>query len=245
MTKKKTPQSVWIGAVVAGLLLVAVVGYFLVVSPQRSKAASLQQQIGATQTQISDAQALIAKAKNAQKVKVADLFKLTKAMPDAPDEAGVLLDLTNVAKASGIAFTAIDVLASSALPSYQVIPLQVQFDGNYYQLSDFLFRLRNLVDVRRGALDATGRLFAIDNIALDEGTHLFPDVRAQIKIDAFVYGTGTPAAVAPTQSASAAGSGAAAPTTTTPGATSTTPGASASASAGSSAGGSAGTGGKP
>jgi hypothetical protein len=58
-----------------------------------------------------------------------------------------------------------------------------------------------LVDVRRGALDATGRLFAIDNIALDEGAHLFPRIRAQIKIDAFVYGTGSPAAVAPTQSA--------------------------------------------
>jgi hypothetical protein len=201
VTKKKTPQSVWIAAVVAGLLLVTVVGYFVVVSPQRGKAASLQLQIDATQKQIIAAHALIAKAKNAQKVKVADLFKLTKAMPDAPDEAGVLLDLTNVARASGIEFASINVLASAALPSYQVIPLQVEFDGNYYSLSDFLFRLRNLVDVRRGALDATGRLFAIDNIALDEGAHLFPRIRAQIKIDAFVYGTGSPAAVAPTQSA--------------------------------------------
>jgi hypothetical protein len=213
VTKKKTPQSVWIAAVVAGLLFVTVVGYFVVVSPQRGQAASLQQQIDATQKQINAAHALIAKAKNAQKVKVADLFKLTKAMPDAPDEAGVLLDLTNVARASGIEFASINVLASAALPSYQVIPLQVEFDGNFYSLSDFLFRLRNLVDVRRGALDATGRLFAIDNIALDEGAHLFPRIRAQIKIDAFVYGTGSPSAVAPAQSTA----------TTTPGTRATTP----------------------
>lgn len=236
MTKKKTPQSVWIAAVVAGLLLVTVVGYFVVVSPQRAKAASLQQQLDATQKQINAAHALIAKAKNAQKVKVADLFKLTKAMPDAPDEAGVLLDLTNVARASGIEFASINVLASAALPSYQVIPLQVEFDGNFYSLSDFLFRLRNLVDVRRGALDATGRLFAIDNIALDEGAHLFPRIRAQIKIDAFVYGTGSPAAVAPTRSAAAPASGSSASGATTQ--TRTTPSSS-------SAGGSSTTGVKP
>jgi Pilus assembly protein, PilO len=230
--KKKTPQSVWIAAVLAVLVFVALLGFFVLVSPQRGKAADVQTQIDDTQQQIDDAHALVAKAKNAQRVKVADLFKLTKAMPDNPDEAGVLLDLNDVAKASGIEFSSINVDPSATLPSYQVIPLRLEFVGNFYALSDFLFRLRNLVDVRRGALDATGRLFAVDQIALDEGVYRFPRIRAQIKIDAFVYGTGSVADVAPAQSS---GTATTAPTTTAP--MTTTPSAAAPAAGASATGG--------
>jgi hypothetical protein len=228
--RKKTSQGVWIAAVVAGLLFVAVLGFFLVVSPQRGKAADLKQQIDATQKQIDDARALVEKAKNAQKVKVADIFRLTKAMPDNPDEAGVLLDLNHIAKATAIDFNSIAVDPSTTLTGYQVIPLRLEFVGNFYALSDFLFRLRNLVDVRRGALDARGRLFAVDQLALDEGIYKFPRIRAQIKVDAFVYGSGTPGATAPAQS-----TGTTPPSTTTP--TTTTPAASPPATAAPAAGG--------
>jgi hypothetical protein len=216
VTAKKTPDAVWIAAVVAVLLLIVVAGYFLVVSPQRGKASSLSKQIAGTQKQIDDARALVAKAKNAQKVKVADIFKLTKAMPDSPDEAGVLLDLNTIAERSGIKFDSLSVDPSTTLTNYQVIPLRLEFHGNFYDLADFLFRLRNLVDVHRGALDARGRLFAVDKLALDEGVYVFPQIRAQITVVAFVYGTGQPADAAPPQSSSATGSSATTTTTTTP-----------------------------
>ena len=234
--RKKTSQSVWIAAVVGGLLLVAMAGFFLIVSPQRSKAADLKKQIADTQKRIDDAHALVAKAKNAQKVKIADVFRLTKAMPDNPDEAGVLLDLNNISKATGIEFSSIAVDPSATLPSYQVIPLRLEFVGNFYALSDFLFRLRNLVDVRRGALDARGRLFAVDQLSLDEGIYKFPRIRAQIKVDAFVYGAGEPGSAAPAQSSSSA----AAPTSTTAtttAPTTTTPAAAPPAASASAAGG--------
>jgi hypothetical protein len=218
VTAKKTPESVWIAATVALLLLIAVAGYFVVVSPQRGKASDLSKQVASTQKQIDDARALVAKAKTAQKVKVADIFKLTKAMPDAPDEAGVLLDLNSVAEQSGIKFDSLAVDPSTTLTDYQVIPLRLELHGNFYDLSDFLFRLRNLVDVRRGALDAHGRLFAVDKLALDEGIYVFPQIRAQITVVAFVYGTGAPGSTAPPQTASAG-----AATTTTPSTTTTPP----------------------
>jgi hypothetical protein len=226
--RKKTPQGVWVAVVAAGLLLVAACGWFVVVSPQRSKAADLKKQIDSTQKQIDDARALVAKAKNAQKVKIADIFRLTKAMPDNADEAGVLLDLNNIAKSTGIDFTSIAVDPSTTLSGYQVIPLRLEFVGNFYSLSDFLFRLRNLVDVHRGALDARGRLFSADEIALDEGIYKFPRIRAQIKLSAYVYGSGTPGSTAPGQSGTTAA-------TTTP--TTTPPAASPPAAAAPAAGG--------
>jgi hypothetical protein len=145
-------------------------------------------------------------------------------MPDNPDEAGVLLDLNHIAKGTGIAFNSISVDPSTALSGYQVIPLQLEFVGNFYALSDFLFRLRNLVDVRRGALDARGRLFAVDELALDEGVYKFPQIRAQIKINAFVYGVGAPSSNAPAQSSAPATATGTTPTTTPPPVTAATPG---------------------
>lgn len=217
------PIPAQIAIVVTALLMLLLFGYFAVVKPQKGKAASLSTEIADQDKQIADARALLAKAKHAQKIRVADLFRLTKAMPDQPDEAGIVLELTNVARQAGITFESIAPQGSSPLSSYQVVPINVIFDGNFYQLTDFLFRLRNLVDVRRGALAANGRLFTIDKIQFDESQLKFPQIRASLQIDAFIYGTGAtvsapPQTVVPTTTTTTG-------TTTTPGApTTTTPG---------------------
>ena len=236
MSKKKLPQSaqIWIAVVV--LLVLAAIGYLGLVKPQKGKAADLSTQIAAQENQIADARALLAKSKDAQKVRVADLFKLTKTMPDQPDEAGMVLELTNVARQSGITFDSIMPQGSTPLSGYQVVPITVIFDGNFFQLTDFLFRLRNLVDVRRGALAANGRLFTVDTIQFDEGARKFPQVQASLTVDAYIYGTGA-TVTAPPQTTTGT-PGATTPGTTTPAtttATTTTP-APATAAATSSAG---------
>jgi type IV pilus assembly protein PilO len=227
VTKTKLPQSAQIAITLAFCLLLAVAGYFVAVRPQKGKAADLASQITAKEGQISDARALLAKAKHAQKVKVADLFKLTKAMPDQPDEAGIVLELTDVARRSGITFDSITPQGSTILSGYQVVPITVVFDGNFFQLNDFLFRLRNLVDVRQGALAASGRLFTIDSMQFDESQLKFPQIRATLQIDAFVYGTSATVSAPPqtstpsttgatgTTSATTTSSTTTAPTTTT------------------------------
>jgi hypothetical protein len=62
--------------------------------------------------------------------------------------------------------------------------------------------LRNLVDVEHGQLDATGRLFAIDTLSFDEAQGGFPQISATLTVDAFVYGTLTPATATPTTTTS-------------------------------------------
>ena len=211
MSKQKLPQAAQIAIALAAVLLLAVIGYFAVVKPQKGTAADLSTQIAAADKQVVDARALLAKSKDAQKVRVADLFRLTKAMPDQPDEAGIILELTNIARHSGIAFESISPQGSTALSGYQVVPISVVFEGNFFQLNDFLFRLRNLVDVRRGALAADGRLFTVDSVEFAEGELKFPQVRATLTVDAYIYGTGATVSAPPQTGAPA--------TTTAPGAT--------------------------
>ncbi|MDX6488932.1 MAG: hypothetical protein QOK13_1547, partial [Gaiellaceae bacterium] len=107
--------------------------------------------------------------------------------------------------------------AVASQSGYQVIPVQVVFHGNFYDLADLLYRLRTLVTVNGGRLDATGRLFAVDTVDFAEGKGGFPEIQANLLIDAFVYGTGTATGPA-TASTPAAGT---ATTDTT--ATTTTP----------------------
>ncbi len=125
------------------------------------------------------------------------------------------------------------------MSGYQVVPITVIFDGNFFQLTDFLFRLRNLVDVRRGALAADGRLFTVDSVQFNQGKLKFPQVQATLTVDAYIYGTGASVSAPPqTQTQTTTGSSgtatSATTTTTTPSATTTstttTPSASATSS---------------
>lgn len=227
--KRRLPQSAVIALIAFCFLLAAAAGYFLVLGPQRSKASDLNKQIADTNSAIDAARALTVEAKKGAQIRVADLYRLTKAMPDQTDMAGIILELNQVAQDSGITFEQISPSTTATpISGYLAIPITVEFQGNFYDLADFLYRLRNLVDVRHGTLDATGRLFAIDEVDFAEAPPPpgFPQIRAHLVIDAFVYGTGTaPTVPAPstgttgaTGATGATGSSGAAPTASAAGA---------------------------
>ena len=83
-------------------------------------------------------------------IAVADIFRLAKAMPSVPDMPGILLELDRIAEETGVEFQSVTPLASAVVGDFQTVPITLAFDGNFYELSDFLFRLRTLVGVRRG-----------------------------------------------------------------------------------------------
>jgi len=190
---QKLSPNVQIGLVVVGLLVILVLGYFLLVSSEKGKASSLSKQIDATNAQILQARSLSNQSRQIQPIHVATLFRLTKAMPDETDMSGILLQLNLVASQAGISFDSIIPGNSVLLAGYQAVPIQLTFTGNYYGLVDFLMRLRNLVDVQNGELAASGRLFAVDTISFGAAATGFPQITANLLVDAYVYGTATPA----------------------------------------------------
>jgi type IV pilus assembly protein PilO len=182
------PSGAVIAGVVVGLVMYGLAGYFLLVSPQKGKAADLKRQADTQQQQIDQYRLLAAQARATPPIRVAELFRLTKAMPDSVDMAGLILELSRVARESGIEFDSITPQGTTPVSGYSVVPLTVEFDGNFYELSDFLFRLRNLVRVHAGQLDAQGRLFVVDAVGFGESTKSFPQIKASLTVHAFVYG---------------------------------------------------------
>ena len=222
--KVRLSRRAQIALTVVALLLVAALGWFVLVSPTRSSATEVQAEIEAVQAQIDDrrAKALVPPP---PAIRSAELFRLAKAIPDTADMSGVILELNRVAAETGIEFEKITPQPPVTQGAYQVLPISVIFDGNFYALSDFLFRLRNLVHVRNGKLQSVGRLFLVDTLQFDESDAKFPYIKATLTIDAFVFGTGAgaPAGAAPAGIPATAPppAGSAPTTTTTP--TTTTP----------------------
>jgi Tfp pilus assembly protein PilO len=163
-----------IALTVGGLLLFAIVGYFALIAPKRSSAASLKKQTAAVQEQI-DANRSTGFMQALPAVRSANIFGLAKAMPKQVEMPNVMLQLNQLASASGITFDQVTPTeASSAATTAPTVaettdpfaaqPIQVTFTGSFYNMISFLQRLRNLVRVEHGHLQAQGRLFDVSDI---------------------------------------------------------------------------------
>ncbi|MGD0166602.1 MAG: type 4a pilus biogenesis protein PilO [Gaiellaceae bacterium] len=185
---KATPVAIRLAVVLAGLVVLAGGGYFLLIGPQKSQASSLTRQIADLNTKIRAGQSQAHQAAGLSKILVADNYKLQTAMPDTTDVAGLYLQLGAIAKDTGVSFDSISPGTVVDATTYQVIPLTLIFQGNFFDLSDFLHRLQSLVLVENGKLQARGRLFTIDQITFIEGDAGFPQIKATIDAEAYAYG---------------------------------------------------------
>jgi type IV pilus assembly protein PilO len=188
-----------IGIVVGAVLVVGLAGWFLLVHPQGSKLKDLKAQTADVQAKIDAYHQQVTAARSAPKIEVADVYRLAKAMPNTVDMPDIVLELSQLARDTGIRFDSITPQPVAAVGSYSVLPISVTFQGNFYNLADYLYRLRALVRSRvtnQGVqLDATGRLFSVDTLTFNESTLKFPRIQATLVIDAFVYAAGAPAPV--------------------------------------------------
>lgn len=185
--KGKLSGNALIAVIVGCVLFFGLAGWFLVVHPQSGKVASLKKQSADVQEKIDAYHQQVAAARSRPKIEVADVYRLAKAMPSKTDMPDLVLELSQLARDTGISFDSISPQPVAAVGSYSVLPISVTFNGNFYNLADFLYRLRSLVTVHAGRLDATGRLFSVDTLAFNEGQAKFPQIQATLVIDAFVY----------------------------------------------------------
>jgi Tfp pilus assembly protein PilO len=189
--KKQVPIWPVIGV---AILILAGVAYMVVIRPKRAEAGRLDEQIAEMQMKVTAAQLASRPQQQATAIKVADVFEVSKAMPDTDDMPGIILDLNSVAEATGIKFLSIQPSAATPKTGYSAISITLSFEGNYFDLTDFLFRLRNLVTVRDGRLSSSGRLFTLDTLSMKEGKDGFPSINAGLTVSAYVYGAPDPSA---------------------------------------------------
>jgi hypothetical protein len=172
----------------AGVLLYAVLLFVLFVSPKRSEAGRLEDDVAAAEVRLADAQATSNRPSRAS-ASVSEVFRLAKAMPSSSDQPGLVLELTRLAARSGVTLRSIVSQPSAeGAGGATMLPVVVTVGGSYRKITRFINRTRTLVVVRRGRIRAKGRLFAVKGVDLVESvTRGFPELDGTITLEAYVY----------------------------------------------------------
>jgi Tfp pilus assembly protein PilO len=171
-------------------LLIGMVGYFVLVSPQKARSHRASEQLASLEAQLLAAQKTPPKHAPVQAV---DLFRLVKAMPDTNDMPGILRNLDRVARASHVSIQTVTPGAQVALPAgYGALSLTVAMEGTFTNISSFLSKLREQVRIGEKNLYVTGRLLVPNQVQMTSKDG--KSVIATLTVDAFVYGVAPPPA---------------------------------------------------
>jgi len=190
---KPMPRAAVLGLIVGAALLVALAGYMLLVKPQQRKASEIETQIAEKQQTLDEYRAAAANRQDVPKIRVADVYRLARAMPAAENMPDILIELDQIARDAGIQLSSISPQQATAGNGFQIVPISLQFSGDYYSVTDLLYRLRSLVSVRHGQLEASGRIFSIDSVTLQPSG---PRLDAAITVKTYIF-SATPAPPAP------------------------------------------------
>lgn len=171
----------------AGALLLVLLAWFLLIAPKRAEASELTATIEATEAQIAERRAELA-AGPGMMFRFSDVFRLTKAMPNERDMPELLLELSRLARATGVVLRSVAPQAPSAGSGYEVLPMTVVVRGRYGELTSFLARTRRQVRVDDGRFSARGRLLSVGALALAEAADAtFPILDATLTLNAYSF----------------------------------------------------------
>lgn len=173
--------------IISGLaaVIILAVGWFVLVSPQRSKADKLDTQRIAVESELAADQHLLSKPSRARTN--ATLAAARRALPDTPQVSEILRQLNGFATQSRTELDGITPAAAVPSAGAEAIPISLQFKGRYFGLQQLLKLLRQSADVHGGRITGTGRLYTVDSISFTGSDNNL--VSATIAPNAFVYAT--------------------------------------------------------
>lgn len=133
------------------IIVVLLVGYyFLLLSPLWTQYNERVQERSDKEAQLADLEGQVNELeeirRNAATVE-RQLLELAKRIPTQPEIPTLVVQIEEVATASGV--TQVSIVPGSPGPppgggDFSVVPITMSFEGTYAQLQDFLFRVRNL-----------------------------------------------------------------------------------------------------
>ncbi len=192
----------------AGIVVVALLVFFLLINPIRGEIGELNTRIDEENQQIARLNQelqLAESTRNDGRRNQARLLELAKMMPSSPEIPSLILQLQDLANKAGIKWTQISPGEGKAVDgtTYQIIPLSLNFEGNFYDVTDFIYRAEQMVA-------GPGRLLAVKDVGLTPLDATGVKLSVRMTVYAFMI---TPSA-APAPAAPATGGGTGGTTTT-------------------------------
>jgi len=131
---------------IGGVILLAALWWFLWMSPQGSKLATVHTQIAGLQQQLKTDQLQLAIVKQESKIvkqNAAYLARFSNAVPSTPDQQVLTTQIYNLATATGVQLTNFsdNTLTAPAKAGLGTIPVQISIGGTHKQCLAFLDKL--------------------------------------------------------------------------------------------------------
>jgi Tfp pilus assembly protein PilO len=177
-----------------GIVVLAALVWFFVLSPLRGDIQATEDAIAEEQNQYLLAQTALAQAQATReegKRNQARLLELSKMIPPSVELPSLLLQIQDLADQSGIDFIAVTpgaLISSDDHPDYRILPLDLEFAGTFFDVSDFAYRAEHMAA-------GPGRLLAIKALSLEPGdaggggAEVSPELTVSLSLYAFLSGS--------------------------------------------------------
>jgi len=97
----------------------------------------------------------------------------------AAEQSGVQPSDTQTSTTAG-ATTATGDAAATAPPGLETVPLELEFEGNFFNLADFFHDVKRFVSVANSNVLVSGRLLTVESVRWTSDETIFPHIRAEI-----------------------------------------------------------------
>ncbi len=209
-------RDIWILAGL-GVVVLIVAWYFLLLKPKQDDLSQAQDQFATDQQKLADNQKKIdtidtqrATARQAN----SDLLKLNKLVPADEQIPSLIIELQQTANDADVDFMNIKPDPPVAgTGGYTVLPIELKFEGSFFDINDFLYRVENYARMDGSNVTVDGRLVSVVAFKMGEpdvsGIKLpnpqNPNGHEQITMTINAYMTGPPAAPKTGSSSSSGG----------------------------------------
>ncbi|MHB9111481.1 MAG: type 4a pilus biogenesis protein PilO [Thermoleophilia bacterium] len=179
-----------------GVVVLLVAWYFLIISPKKEEAATRASEYQAEKRSYDESLVKvqrIGEERSAAKAAAGDLLKLSKLVPPDSQVPSMIVEMQSTADSAGLKFMKIvPDTPVAGTESGTIVPFQLEFQGEFYDVNDFLYRVENFARMEGTDVNVTGRLISVVTLELVEPEidGSFPDVL--VKIGANAYMTSPP-----------------------------------------------------
>ncbi len=189
----------------AVIVVLAIAFVFLGILPLFEQASDIDTQIAAERTNLSTAQALLARRQSAKAQSASnevELMRIANTIPDTPQLPSVIIELQRVANEAGLEFATLNVSDLTAGPAaedgtspYSVLQLTAVLNGAWSDMIEYLHRID---DLQRGV-----RVASVD-FSRNEGEEgEDPYIQANVTLEVYVMPTSVvPVGAAPAETPS-------------------------------------------
>ncbi len=173
-----------------GVLVIIVAWYFLIISPKRDELAEAKDRRDTEQRKFETDRARVERLpeeRSAARQATEDLLKINKLVPVDEQIPSLIIELNNSANQAGIDFVKITPSTEVVVGNETVVPLDLTFEGRFFDVNDFLYRVENYARIEGSDVNVSGRFVSVVEILMQEADYLeWPNVTTKLGVNTYM-----------------------------------------------------------